>query len=298
MSSRFQVTIENRRVVVATGEVSQTVNICDATNRIGNYDWTIRLVSSPFVSKQDIECFARINELLEALKQNYQGHIERRPTHPSVEVAKSANALAIASPPLSPQDNIWVAHAQTIVEMVIDGMVREFLAKPYLHRVEHSLHVRLHQLLSVQPHFSGECLLADKRTVTQPIHKEWPETVLRPEKGNRRGNFDLAVLSPELLLTCDTKQFAQGRLAAPIAIEMGLNYGIFHFYNHADKLLNSRVQHGYIVHLTRDVAYDPAIESAIHALTRYSSLKVAFAHVAWCNKFRKLIGESHITQAV
>src|SRR5471030_3282732 len=124
----------------------------------------------------------------------------------------------------SPSDDSWLQEAIQATERSIDALVREFLEAPYLHRVEHSLHMRLWDLLRSQSgDFAGTFHLGDDLAVTQLVHKEWPETFARPEKNNRRGNFDIVVLSPKLLAGCQTiEEFREGRLPAPIVVEMGL----------------------------------------------------------------------------
>ena len=63
--------------------------------------------------------------------------------------------------------------------------------------------------------------------LTQLVHQEWPETVGRG--GNRRGNLDIAVLSPRLLNGCPSvKVFREGSLQDPIVIEVGLDYNAEH----------------------------------------------------------------------
>ena len=81
------------------------------------------------------------------------------------------------------------------------------------------------------------------------MHKEWPETIRRPE--TRRGNFDIAILPPVSLATADIQQFCDGRIAPPIVIEVGLDYGAGHLAKDQDKLLHSCVPNGYLLHLTR-----------------------------------------------
>lgn len=89
--------------------------------------------------------------------------------------------------------------------------------------------------------------------VSQLVHKEWPETVGREK--NRRGNFDLAVLSPKLLEMCPSvRSCREGRLEAPIVIEIGLDYDAEHLANDAKKLINSKPRHGYLIHLVREFA--------------------------------------------
>jgi hypothetical protein len=100
----------------------------------------------------------------------------------------------------SPQGDPWISDATDEIDNAIDTLAVEFANFPYLHRVEHSLHVRLCAILRKQAaYLSLQFQIGDNLGVTQLVHKEWPETFARPEKNGRRGNFDVVVLSPALL---------------------------------------------------------------------------------------------------
>ena len=82
------------------------------------------------------------------------------------------------------------------------ALVTTFLERPFLHRVEHSLHAELWSLLKQEPELGGEWPLKDGRTLTQLVHKEWPETCPRSLADGLerpRGLFDLAILCPHQL---------------------------------------------------------------------------------------------------
>lgn len=49
----------------------------------------------------------------------------------------------------------WVAEAVEAVEASITRLLDEFVAHPFIHRVEHSLHVRFAQLLGEWEHLRG-----------------------------------------------------------------------------------------------------------------------------------------------
>ena len=181
-----------------------------------------------------------------------------------------------------------------ITEVCIDELVLEFLGLPYLHRVEHSIHTRLYSILRNQPHFDRHFPLAKGGMLTQPIHKEWPETIPCPEKANRRGNFDLAILSPGQLRTCTLDSFSNGRPAPAVVIEMSLNYKEGHLTLDAEKLLNSRVLHGYLVHLVREKPHESTIDQTIDRLRSEGTIKVAFARVERGRKFLKLLDDPGI----
>jgi len=161
----------------------------------------------------------------------------------------------------SPGDE-WVAEAVKAVEASITKLVEEFREQPFIHRVEHSLHARLMQLLSEWEHLRGWYPIDDSGFKTQLIHKEWPETRPRKKKNKkeeeseviadrRRGSFDVVVLAPSQLEKATLEQFTVGRIDAPIVIELGLGYWNDHLSGDREKLTNSQVQHPYLVHLSR-----------------------------------------------
>ena len=204
----------------------------------------------------------------------------------------------VPQPALEPADSAWIERAMRITQVCIDQLVLEFLDLPYLHRVEHSIHTRLYSILRNQPHFDRHFPLAVGGMLTQSIHKEWPETIPRPEKANRSGNFDLAILSPGQLRTCTLDSFSNGRPAPAVVIEMGLNYKEGHLTLDAEKLLNSRVLHGYLVHLVRDKPHESTIDQTIDRLPSEGTIKVAFARVERGRKFLKLLDDPGIHRIV
>jgi hypothetical protein len=143
----------------------------------------------------------------------------------------------------------WVAEAVKAVEASITKLMDEFRFYPFAHRVEHSLHARFFELLREWDLLRGWHPLNDGVFKGQVIHKEWPETI--PEPGKRRGSFDLVVLAPSQLAQASVAQFQLGQIAAPIVIELGLGYWLQHLTADIDKLTHSKVEHPYIVHLSR-----------------------------------------------
>lgn len=291
MSGIKRIEIEGRNIFIVTGRVSQTVNVCDATNRRGNYEYVIRLFQPNFVNEEALENQDTIEEIVNWLMRKRQGQIEKSPDDDEVDIQGTP-----ADQPLDSKDVVWVERAMRITEVCIDELVREFLEIPYLHRVEHSTHTRLYSILSTQPHLSRHFPLADGETMTQPIHKEWPEPIPREEKGNRRGNIDLAILPPGRLRNCNLKDFSNGRLVPPIAIEMGLNYGEGHLAADAEKLLNSKIQHGYLVHLVRELPHDPTINQTIEKFQSEKSIRIAFARYEQGRKYLKLLDDHEIRE--
>jgi len=84
---------------------------------------------------------------------------------------------------------------------------------------------------------------------TALIHKEWPETIARPDKNDRRGNFDLAILNPVDIRKHTVTDFTNGHISPAFVVELGLNYGLDHLTNDYTKLINSNCNQGYLVHL-------------------------------------------------
>lgn len=57
--------------------------------------------------------------------------------------------------PAPPHGDEWVAEAVRAVEASITKLMDEFRIQPFIHRVEHSLHIRLVQLLGEWEHLRG-----------------------------------------------------------------------------------------------------------------------------------------------
>jgi hypothetical protein len=187
-------------------------------------------------------------------------------------------------PPLVPPPELsdqWVTESVDAVESSITKLVDDFLVNPFTHRVEHSLHVQLYQLLSEWDRFKGMYSIGKTRFKTQLIHKEWPETKPRKNEDGtdrRRGSFDLAILAPsQLEEVTEIKQFIYGTIAAPIVIELGLGYTDKHLGDDEIKVLGSDVQHPYLVHFSRlRTARQKDIETRISDIG--PRVKVAYVH--------------------
>ena len=65
----------------------------------------------------------------------------------------------------------------------------------------------------LQKFFDGLHPIGNTGHRTQLIHKEWPETRPRQDKGGR-GNFDFAILDPLQLAEARIDQFAGGHIEA------------------------------------------------------------------------------------
>src|SRR5437870_845937 len=129
-------TVAGRRVYLVKGKGrSNTVNICDANNRRGEYDWIVRFIEpTPFVAERDVERFQTVDELVEDLRKR-GGRIEQSPPSeaPDAEPPIPDSALAY-----NPVKDSWIQEAKWQVEQALDQLVHEFIEFPYLHRVEQS----------------------------------------------------------------------------------------------------------------------------------------------------------------
>ena len=85
----------------------------------------------------------------------------------------------------------------------------------------------------------------------------WPGVAgdLRREAGGRHEYATRVIrhcdCDPGELRQASIDQFRLGRIAAPIVIELGLGYWDKHLRADYKKLMDSKIQHGYLVHLSR-----------------------------------------------
>ena len=153
-----------------------------------------------------------------------------------------------------------------------------------------AIHCELFKILSSRKIFSRTYPMG--RWMSQPVHKEWPEYIPRPEKGTRRGNFDLCVLAPERFRSCAFNDFREGRVRPSIVIEVGLDYDLAHLSQDAAKLKNSGIENSYLVHLVRqDVSDDFA---AVEKFLFTCGISVAYARLTSSRVFYKLVNDSEI----
>jgi hypothetical protein len=281
--------IGDRRVFLVKGKGrSNTVNICDANNRRGEYDWVIRFIEpTPFITDADTKKFQTVLDFVNWLKER-GGLVEQVPPSESPDLPAPIPDSALG---YDPDDDSWLHEAQWYVERAIVQLAHEFIEFPYLHRVEKSLHARLFQMLSTRPHFSRLFPLKAKDTFTQTVHREWPEAKVRPSKG-KRGMFDLAIISPTQIQATTVPDFRDGRLQAPIAIEMGVDEDVTHLADDIDKLLNSEIPHAYIVHFVRESYRDSECESLV--VNPGGNVRIAYVRLLRGQVFHKLVGDTEI----
>lgn len=291
-----------RRVKIVTGSKSQTVNVYSPENVGGTYDYIIRIVP-PFPSLEESlrqQAFASLEELVRYLEKQHFGRIERTPlTRPTAFRGQPQTLPPVISAPRAkaqreaneiPTASSWEHKARAAVEQSIDQFILEFIEYPYLHRVEHSIHCELFRILTSRRILGGTCPMG--RWVTQPVHKEWPEFHPRPEKGNRRGNFDLCILNPERLKSCSYTDFREGRIRPTFVIEVGLDYSLAHLSADATKLKNSGIEDSYLVHLVREDVVDDF--GAVEEFILRDGMKTAYVRITSSQAFFKLVNEKKI----
>lgn len=308
------------RLVFVNTQRTQTVKVCTPQNRRGVYEKYYRIEPPYVLIQQQMEStvsqFDSLVDLEQWLVNDRKAHREpekevRPPARPSVvdesidgiddiAVPEVGGAVAevldlLSSERYSPDDDPWLPGAKGLVEGGIDHLVREFLDCPYLHRVEHSIHAQLFHILMSHQELAQRVSLGNDLAKTQLIHKEWPESIAREGKG--RGQFDLAVLSPQLLRGCPSiSAFRGGHLHAPIVIEMGLDYDAEHLARDAQKLMNSKPKHGYLIHLVRESARERSAEEIILGIEARFGIKTAYAWTAGGQSAFKLVNDRSITE--
>lgn len=308
------------RLVFVNTQRTQTVKICTPQNRRGVYEKYYRIETSYVLPQQQMELTISRFDSLASLEQwlvddrkayREREHEARAPLEPLVgdrpdsgigkgrepEVGGAVAEVLdlLSSDQYSPDDDPWLPEAKDIVEDAIDQLVQDFIDCPYLHRVEHSIHAELFHILMSHPQLAQRVSLGNDLAKTQLIHKEWPESIAREGKG--RGNFDLAVLSPQLLRACPSiSAFHGGHLHAPIVIEMGLDYDAEHLARDAQKLMNSKPKHGYLIHLVRELPREPSAEKIVLGIEGRFGIKTAYAWIATGQSAFKLVNDPSITE--
>lgn len=219
-------------------------------------------VGRDHVSRSDIGQHSSIAELVDWLISRGADPVEDYEDIPLLSVPPPAD---------------WLRDAMGHVNCAVDRLIDSFRARPYLHRVEHSLHLHLYDLLVETKFFDGLHPIGGTGEKTQLIHKEWPETRPRPDKGGR-GNFDFALLAPLQLADAALDQFAGGHIEAAIIIEVGLNYDYGHLAGDHEKLVESEATAGYLVDLRRVGRRDDKSEKLICNLS--GQVAGAYAYIS------------------
>jgi hypothetical protein len=272
--SGFTTKVAGRTVTVRAGTKSQTVNICTPRQVVGDYEAIYRLpIQSAIEDPGEIPELATLAEFKKWLAER-----NGAPEGSSTARGETGGLSPLVSAPIN---DAWVGDAVPLVEDAIDSLVDTFVSAPYLHRVEHSFHAELISELRKHEKLRA-CVEIGTSGLTQLIHKEWPETVVRGDRGKtveRRGLFDIVVLAPVQFKEATLEQFLQGRIEPPIAIEVGLDYGLKHLDGDIDKLRTSQVQNPYLIHLSRIGPRDKAVEDRINEIAASAApLRVAYVH--------------------
>jgi hypothetical protein len=272
--SGFRTEVAGRTVTVRTGRKSQTVNICTPRQVVGDYDASYRLPTQSAIEDPDeIPEVATLAEFATWLTAR-NGVLEGSST-----AHGKTGYLSLVRAPI---DDAWVSDAVSLVEDAIGALVDAFVSAPYLHRVEHSFHAELISELRKHDKLRACVEIGASGFTTQLIHKEWPETIVRVDRGKtveRRGLFDIVVLAPAQFEKVTLEQFLQGRIEPPVVIEVGLDYGLKHIDGDIDKLLTSKVPYPYLIHLSRIGPRVKAVENRINDIATFApGLQVAYVH--------------------
>jgi hypothetical protein len=286
--------VEGRRVKVVTGSSSQTVNVYADNDVPGVYDPKLRIRGrDQFVTQEQLaqHDFGTIGELVDYLKSEHGAQEER--------TSRQGRSAAVRPAPIA-ADGSWGARHVEAVEDCINKLIESFVRAPYLHRVEHSLHCELFRELTAIPDIDSTYEVEGQ--TYRVLQKEWPETIPRPEKSGRRGGFDLVILGPRdsSASRLGLSEYCDGLLEPAFAIELGLDYGVGHLKQDAAKLVNSRIQHGYLVHFARDTGTQQSgVEEVVRRLMDHESEggpRVAYAYYAG-GRFRvRKLGQSAIAE--
>jgi hypothetical protein len=273
--SGFRTEVAGRTVTVRTGRKSQTVNICTRRQVVGDYEVIYRLpIQSAIEDPGEIPEVATLAEFATWLTAR-----NGVPEGSSAAHGKTGGLSPLVSAPIN---DAWVSDAVPLVEDAISSLVDSFVSAPYLHRVEHSFHAELIAELRKHDKLRACVEIGASGLTTQLIHKEWPETVVRGDRGKaveRRGLFDIVVLAPAQFEEVTLEQFLQGRIEPPIVIEVGLDYGLKHLDGDICKLLTSKVPHPYIIHLSRIGPRVEEVEDRINGIaTSVPPLQGAYVH--------------------
>ena len=267
----FEKRIAGRLVIVNTGPATQTVNICTPANKPGTYEAQYRLpLAAMLLDDAHLPPLEDLASLDGWLAGRGATTVIRKTNHIKVR------GRYIEAP--KPGD-LWVEKAIAAVDVAITDLTNEFVTHPYLFRVEHSLHTRLYALLIQRPLLADRFPIGKTNQITQLVHKEWPVRHPRVVNGVNgvRGLFDLAVLAPQQLKYATVEGFRAGRIAAPIVIEIGLDYGFEHLRLDHEKLEHNGVTAPYLVHLSR-VAVKDEDQTQKFICDRPSPFRTAYVH--------------------
>jgi len=286
--------VEGKRIKIVTGRKTQTVNVYGDNNTEGFYSHKVRISSPTEFVAEDLLAQRNLQTIADLVQYLETTH------HGVLEVAASRITPAVFSrkhkAEVSPS---WCDSIAGYVEQALNAVVTDFQINPYRHRVEHSIHCQLYMELLKCPGLDGHHTIANHNIGF--IHKEYPETTSRPEKDGRRGNFDMAIIGPvdEAAVNLEIKDFMVGLIKPGIALEVGLDYGASHLHSDWEKLKNSNIKRGYLLHLGRETG-NPQDDKGLAFSNVYQKILVdemnGSPQLAMCvfegnKKYLKLIGQ-------
>ncbi|MDR1362841.1 MAG: hypothetical protein LBJ35_02160 [Spirochaetaceae bacterium] len=258
--------IENCKIRLAK-RTSQSVNICLE----GNEDfYESYLIKAPYVlSREDmqkeIERYKTIPDFINWL-QNDRHAI-------SLGIRERNNTVAMQPSRYFLESDKDIKNIANAVEESINKLIDQFIESPYLHRVESSIHTELFHIMKQNNNLSQCFSLGDNSTRTQLIHNEWPSS------DPKYGNYDFAIMTPELLQKdCPNADiFSRGKFNVPIVVELGLNPSDpDHLKNDNQKIIANKIHAGYLVHLIREKP-ENSVDEKIILDTRNPNIKTAYA---------------------
>lgn len=151
-------------------------------------------------------------------------------------------------------DEQWGSHRIAAVNNVVNDLIMEFCNRPFRHRTEHTLHCELYERLRQIPEIRNGRIALEGDRDTDIVHKEWPESGVRPDKKGR-GNFDVAILTPRTA-PVEEECFRRGYIKPYFAFELGLDYSADHLLNDILKLQYHAIPRSYAIHCARSHAAD------------------------------------------
>lgn len=284
----------DRRIIIVSDKKSQTVNVCTASGKKGVYDWVVRFQKDvPVANEARGVGPASIEEFVGWLKQTLLGTVERVP--PTCDPLLGQDWRPVADP-----ETPFGQQTMAAADKKINQLVVEFLEHPYLHRSEYNLHCELYEYLSRTVEPKVHHLACGDRV--QLIHKEWPESHWKTRLGNfevkelwppsgdgvgprrskKRGQYDVAVLSPSTVEDCtDIQTYLDGKLQPVAAFEFGLLEKFDHLRSDIAKLINNRIRYGAVLHFVRPGETDnyDALETLVEKASSISHVHTAYARV-------------------
>ena len=271
--------IDGRKVYVKNGPAKQTINVCNAQNEEGKYDFVIRCTPTRHFSDDSLQSLGlnTVEALVEHLRNQQECDVEREPDRRQHSDAERAHVEHVTSQ--------WDRLAVSIVSKAIDQLVLDFIEFPYLHRVEHSIHCELFRILKSHTVFATTYPMGHRQT--QCVHKEWPR-----RGTSAGGHIDLCILSPDDLRSCSYRDFRLGHLRPAIGIEIGLDYDLGHLSEDETKLMASESRMCFLVHLVREGVTDNF--EAVERLLFQTSCKTAYARITSDQVFVKLVDDVEV----